>query len=164
MKSGMEMESENQPELDRNDAGLDRGRRTDEELPPPLRADGPRVDLRNECLHLDEDDDGSRNRQWSRGVKDDADGAMVSISIDRVNVGHLYEGEQGKQRHAHHDIGHGPFASGASHPCVKCGQTWASSQNSLDQGYTYFDARSPEMSPLSFDVGNRRQPAESVSV
>jgi len=49
------------PNLDRKDAGLAGGRRTNEELPPPLRADEPHFDLRREGLHLDKDNNGRRD-------------------------------------------------------------------------------------------------------
>jgi len=93
--------------LDQIDAGLEGGWRTDEELPLTMQAEGPHLDLRNECLHLDEDNEGCRNRQWSRGVQDDADGAVVGVGIDRVHVRHLDESEQGEkgQAHQHHDVG-----------------------------------------------------------
>jgi hypothetical protein len=48
------------------------------------------------------------------------------IGVDGVDVSHLDEGEQGKQRQAEHDdsgAGSRPCASVTACPSVKCGQT-----------------------------------------
>lgn len=48
--------------LEQNDAGLEGGRRTNEELPLTPRADGAHFGLRHKGPHLDQDDDGRGGR------------------------------------------------------------------------------------------------------
>ena len=119
--------------LDQNDAGLEGGRRTNEKLTLTLQTHRPHFDLRHKPLHLDEDDDGCRNRYWRGGMEDYADRAVVGIRVDGVNVRHLDESEQGQkgQTHQHHNVGGRPYATSAGHPWVKCGQTKASLQQRL---------------------------------
>lgn len=46
-------------------------------------------------------------------MKNHADRTVVGIGIDRVNVGHLNESEQGQegQAHQHHNVGGGAYTS-----------------------------------------------------
>jgi hypothetical protein len=59
-------------------------------------------------------------------MENNAEGAVIGVSVDGVNVGHLDEGEHCEQCQAQHDDGSaafGPCASVIARPCVKCVQT-----------------------------------------
>jgi hypothetical protein len=59
-------------------------------------------------------------------VQNDAERAVIGVGLDGVDVGHLDEGEKGKQGQAQHNdagVGPGPCASVTARPCVKSGQT-----------------------------------------
>jgi hypothetical protein len=59
-------------------------------------------------------------------MQNDAEGAMVGVGVDGVDVGHLDEGEQDQQCQAQRNyssVGFGPCASVTAHPCLKSSQT-----------------------------------------
>ena len=90
-----------------SDAGSERsrggdGRRTDKKLPVPDGSDGTYADDRCDCFDLDQHDNCRRYGDRRRGMQNDAQRAMVSIGIDGVDVRHLDDGEQRKQRQTHH--------------------------------------------------------------
>ena len=88
--------NEMRPNLDQIDAGLEGRWRTNEQLPLAAGAGGTYFDQRHKCLHLNEDDERCGDGEWGGGVQGDAERAVISVSIDRVNVSYLDEGEQGK--------------------------------------------------------------------
>ena len=130
---GDEHSGTDRPSEDQNDAGLCGGRGTDEKLPLPNGTDGANHGDWREDLKLDEHYDRGRNCNWRGGVQHDAKGAVVGVSIHRVDVGHLDEGEHRKQRQAHEDhyAGLRPAAAIATRPCLKSGQTQASCEGDL---------------------------------
>ena len=70
-----------------------------------------------------------RQRDRCSGMQNDTQRTVVGVGIDRMDVRHLDDGEQGEQRHTHehdHRIGLRPRVAIAAHPCVKSGQIDAS--------------------------------------
>ena len=111
---------------DQSDAGLCGGRRTNEELSLRREANGADIDGRRQHFKLDKHNDCGCDRNGSRGVQDNAEGTMVGVGVDRVDVGHLDDRQESKKRqaHKHNDIGSGPCVSITAHPCVKSGQNF----------------------------------------
>jgi hypothetical protein len=68
----------------------------------PVAADCSRFDDWSACLDLDQDDEGRGDRNRRGSVEQNAERAMVGVSVYRVDVRYLDNSEQCQQDEAHH--------------------------------------------------------------
>jgi hypothetical protein len=62
---------------------------------------GSRIENRNRCSDLHQDDNRCRHLYRSHGVHHDAQRTVVGIIVERVHVRYLDHGQQRQQSHAH---------------------------------------------------------------
>lgn len=67
----------------------------------PITSDRPRLKYGCAGLDLDQDDNGGCDGNRGSRMKEDAEGAVVSIGVDRMHVRYLDYGEQRQQDKTH---------------------------------------------------------------
>ena len=68
----------------------------------PRPGDG--ADLKNRCGsgNLHQNDDSGRDSHRRSSMENNAEGAMIGVAVERVDVSHLHHGEQSQERQAQH--------------------------------------------------------------
>jgi hypothetical protein len=79
-----------------------KGRRPRKELRVPIAGDPASLQDRKRHCDLNERDYGRSCNNGGRRVHHDAKRAMIGVSVNRMRVGYLSDGQQGQQRQAHH--------------------------------------------------------------
>jgi hypothetical protein len=105
------------------------GRGTNEELGVPIAGDRLRLENGRAGLDLNQNNNGSCNRDGRGCMEQDAEGAVVGIGIDRMHVRHLDYGEERQQDKTHdgdHRQSEQLCAAFSAEVCLKCCQTGTS--------------------------------------